>query len=228
MTEGRTGFAGGIVSLAFDDGWRSIYENALPILDGDNLKSTHYIVSRYLDHPLYMNARQVCDLERHGHEVGCHSVSHKHLPQQTLAIIEEEIAQSQRCLQDIGLPTQTFAYPYGEYDERVIDAVKRFGFKGARTGGENDDSGFNDKLADPYLLKGQAVRIDTPPARIEEWLHHAGNNDLWLILVFHQIDHEGKKWSTTPETLRRIVEHLLTVRARVVTVREGLEILARG
>jgi peptidoglycan/xylan/chitin deacetylase (PgdA/CDA1 family) len=134
MTEGRTGFAGGIVSLAFDDGWRSIYENALPILDGGNLKSTHYIVSRYLDHPLYMNAREVCDLERHGHDVGCHSVSHKHLPQQTLAIIEEEIAQSQRCLLDIGLPAQTFAYPYGEYDERVIDAVKRFGFKGARTG----------------------------------------------------------------------------------------------
>lgn len=230
MTDGQTAFAGGIVSLAFDDGWRSVYENALPILESGNLKSTQYIVSRYLDakHPAYMDARQVCDLEQRGHEIGCHSVSHRHLPEQTQAIIQEEVALSQRCLQDFGLSPQTFAYPYGDYDERVIDAVKRSGFKGARTAGEDRDSGFNDMSADPYLLKGQAVKIDTPLARIEEWVHHVRDNDLWLVLVFHQIDHEGREWSTTPETLCRIVEHLLMVQARVVTVREGLKILTRG
>jgi peptidoglycan/xylan/chitin deacetylase (PgdA/CDA1 family) len=33
----------------------------------------------------------------------------------------------------VGRPAETFAYPYGDYDDRVVDAVRRAGFRGACT-----------------------------------------------------------------------------------------------
>ena len=37
----------GAVSFTFDDGWRSVYENAFPILEAAGVRATHYIVSGY-------------------------------------------------------------------------------------------------------------------------------------------------------------------------------------
>src|SRR3989338_11425563 len=39
----NTEFKKSIVSLTFDDGWKEIYENAIPILDQAHIKSTHYV-----------------------------------------------------------------------------------------------------------------------------------------------------------------------------------------
>ncbi len=87
-------FPNGGVSLSFDDGWRCSYEQGLPILDEAQLPSTHYIISGYLDDqqfPRYMNVDHLRDLTARGHEIGCHTASHKRLPTETQRIIEEEI-----------------------------------------------------------------------------------------------------------------------------------------
>lgn len=41
-------FSAGLVTLSFDDGWYSQYENALPILDNANIKASFYIVTSVL------------------------------------------------------------------------------------------------------------------------------------------------------------------------------------
>jgi len=51
-----------------------------------------------------------------------------------------------------------FAYPFGEYDKRVISTVKQPGFSGARS----VIRGFNDRTTDHYLLRCQAVKVTTP------------------------------------------------------------------
>src|SRR3989449_7726027 len=87
-------FPYGAVSLSFDDGWRCSYEQGLPILDEMQLPSTHYIISGCLDDqqfPRYMNVDHLRDLTARGHEIGCHTASHKRLPTETQRIIEEEI-----------------------------------------------------------------------------------------------------------------------------------------
>lgn len=214
----------GKVTLSFDDGWRCIYENALPIIEKARLKSTHYIISGYLDDaqfPQYMNLGHLSELKRSGHEIGCHSVSHKHLTKEPLGIIESEIFLSLKYLREKGFSVETFAYPYGEYDDGVVDVVKRAGFAGARS----TNRGFNIAGADPYLLQCQAVKVSTLVSEVVEWIDTAVRNGSWLILMFHQIDHEGREWSCPQDRLAEIVKYIKVKNLNVVTVSEGLKTL---
>jgi peptidoglycan/xylan/chitin deacetylase (PgdA/CDA1 family) len=214
------GWKGGI-TLTFDDGWRSIYDNAFPILRRAGIKATYYIVSGYLDasqFPLYMSIDHVRELYRARHEVGCHSVSHRHLPQEPDALVESEIVCSKQFLSRCGFNAETFAYPFGEYDERVIATVTRAGFIGARS----IQKGFNDSSTDPMLLRIQAVKVNTKLSEVIAWINLARSQDKWLILMFHQIDEEGREWSARPETLEQIVGEIQRRSVKTVTVAEGL------
>src|SRR5437667_41092 len=141
-------FPNGAVSLSVADGWRCSYEQGLPILDEAQLPSTHYIISGCLDDqqfPRYMNVDHLRDLTARGHEIGCHTASHKRLPTETQRIIEEEILLSRRYLERLVGSVETFSYPYGEYDQRIVAVVKRAGFLGARS----VHDGLNDEGVDP-------------------------------------------------------------------------------
>lgn len=211
-----------MITLSFDDGWQCIYDNALPILEEADIKSTHYIVSSYLHReqfPHYMNLEHVKDLEQKGHEIGCHSVSHKHLISEPAYVVESEVYNSQKFLKEQGLTIETFAYPYGEYNNDIVDTVKRAGFIGARSIIE----GYNVQDTNPFLLTCQRVMVTTTVSQVKEWVEHCKANKVWLILMFHQIDNEGREWSTTPQKLSEIVYFIRNQNMPVVTIKEGIK-----
>ena len=211
----------GKISLTFDDGWKCIYDNAFPILSQYKITSTHFVVSGFFDSvqfPQYMNVEHVRELERNGHEVGCHTVSHKHLPEETASIIQNEVTLSKKYMSDLGLKITNFAYPYGEYDDRVLASVKNAGYSSARS----TIRGFNAEEVDKYLLRCQAVKVDTEVKEVIDWLNCAKENNSWLILMFHQIDHEGREWSTTPEKLKEIVSFIRSSNVSVYNIRDAL------
>jgi len=215
-------FPNGAVSLSFDDGWRTSYKNGLPILEEAGLKSTHYIISGCLDDeqfPRYVNVDQIRDLTARGHEIGCHTASHKRLPTETQSIMEEEILLSRRYLEKLVGSVETFNYPYGEYDHRIVGVVKRAGFLGARS----VHDGLNHDGVDRFLLKCKAVTVRTTIGEVRQWIDAARCRCAWLILMFHQIDHEGRAPSCTPVTLRAIARYLLDTGVSVVTVRDGVK-----
>ena len=80
-----------------------------------------------------LNAKQIRLLAEH-HEIGAHTLTHPSLPTVDDAALKAEIDGSKEWLEDIlGTSVTMFAYPYGHHDARVKAAVKRAGFKGART-----------------------------------------------------------------------------------------------
>jgi len=218
----RSVFANGAVSLSFDDGWRCSYEQGLPILNEAQLPSTHYIISGCLDDrqfPRYMNVDHIRDLTARGHEIGCHTASHKRLSTETGRIVEEEILLSRRYLESLVGAVETFSYPYGDYDHRIVAVVKRAGFLGARS----VHDGLNDEAVDPFLLKCKAVTVRTTMREVRKWIDAAQRRQAWLVLMFHQIDHEGRAPSCTPEMLAAITRYLVDSRVPVLTVRDGVK-----
>lgn len=76
-----------------------------------------------------MTWEQLRTLVARGHEVGSHSMSHELLPQLDDAALAHEVAGSRRVLQDrLGCPVETFCYPNGDLDARVVRAVKDAGY----------------------------------------------------------------------------------------------------
>ncbi len=217
-------FASGMVSLDFDDGWATAYDNALPILASAGFKSTQYIVTANLHstEPDYLTVGQIQHLQTLGHDIQSHSRTHPHLPALTPSQMADEIAGSKVDLAAIGVTASVLSYPYGEYNSAVISATRDAGYLGARTA-TTADSGFNGRDTDRFKLKTQSVENSTTLAQVQDWINTAVASKTWLILVFHQIDNSGLQYSTTPDRLQQIVDYLKNNSVGVVTVSQGLQ-----
>jgi peptidoglycan-N-acetylglucosamine deacetylase len=80
-----------------------------------------------------MNVKGLKELYK-GHEAAVHSMTHPWLEKLDLESIECELLQDKLNLQNIfGYEILGMAYPFGTYDNRVIDILKSIGIQYART-----------------------------------------------------------------------------------------------
>ena len=132
------------VVISFDDGDLSCHTIAAPILEQYGRRGSFFVVTGWIGRPGFMNADQLRDLVRRGHEVHSHSRTHPRLPSLTQADIDDELFGSKKDLETIlGQPVTQFSIPGGAYDDRVVDAGRRAGYQAVFTSAEgyNDDSG---------------------------------------------------------------------------------------
>jgi peptidoglycan/xylan/chitin deacetylase (PgdA/CDA1 family) len=75
-----------------------------------------------------MDTGQIQALTGNSWEIGSHSWTHPHLP----AVHDQinfEVGQSKgRLASEIGVSVETFAYPYGEIDDFVVEKVAEYGY----------------------------------------------------------------------------------------------------
>ena len=118
-----------VVILNFDDGRKSQYTQAKPILDKYGFKATFYAVCNYLDNKKgYMSWKDIETLYKEGHDIGSHSMNHAHLEKLSKKGVSFEVAQSKKCFEDHGINATTFAYPFneGSNDKNVINIIAKY------------------------------------------------------------------------------------------------------
>ncbi len=224
QSAGPTGiFKTGAVTLTFDDGWLSQYQNAVPKLNSSGLKATFYIVSRQLkDNGFsgFMTKAQVKSLYTSGNEIGAHTQTHPDLPTLTPAQQQTEIQGSRQDLLAMNVgPITTFAYPYGDYDATSLQLVKDAGFSAARSTNDGYAVGTSDKFQLPRL----PVDVTTTVAQVKQEIDAALANKQWLILVIHEVNTSGNQYSVTPAHFNQIVDYLVSKQAPVVTIAQGIQ-----
>lgn len=185
------GFNHPMVSLTFDDGSHGIAERALPELDARGLTSTQYIPTEHLrsGDPYMMTPAQIRTMALR-HEVASHSETHPHLTEitddQQLA---DELALPKSLLEGPGILNATgsvvsFAYPFGEYDSRVIAALKAAGY----TSGRSVEPGYNNGVDfEPYDIRVQNMLDTTTVDEFKTWIEQAKTNNYWLSIVYHEV-----------------------------------------
>ena len=127
----------GIACITFDDGYKDNYEKALPILERYKVKASFFIATGFLgsvlktssDERQMMNASQVRELARLGHEIGAHTISHPKLTEISLEAARKEIQESKKILQELtGDKLSSFAYPKGCFSHDLKTIVAECGF----------------------------------------------------------------------------------------------------
>jgi peptidoglycan/xylan/chitin deacetylase (PgdA/CDA1 family) len=128
----------GCVLLTFDDALLSQYQNAVPVLSDLGVPAVFFVLPGFADGVhRYMGMRELQLLAQAGFEVEAHTCNHPNLPR--LARLNSnaffaELSDCTRLLEGIiGAPVNYVAYPSGAYDAAVLDAVARFGYRGAFT-----------------------------------------------------------------------------------------------
>ncbi len=123
------------VILTFDDGYQDFYTDVFPLLKKYNVAATQYVISGVLDTPNYMTTEQVREVAQSGLvEIGAHTVHHKNLPSLSLEEARVEIEKSREELEKIfEMNIVSFAYPYGGFNDKLAELVKKAGFTSAVT-----------------------------------------------------------------------------------------------
>jgi peptidoglycan/xylan/chitin deacetylase (PgdA/CDA1 family) len=122
------------VVISFDDGYRSIFTAAFPVLRAKrwpgvvNLKVGN-TTDRFGLPPALVRA-----LIAAGWEIDAHTITHPDLTTVGSARLRSEVRGSRRWIRrTFHVPAAFFCYPYGRYDARVRAAVRAAGFLGATT-----------------------------------------------------------------------------------------------
>ena len=130
------------ILITFDDGQESIYTTAFPIMQKYGFTGVVYIVGTYLDAPTFMTTDQVKELTRAGWEVGSHSMTHKDLTKLDYDHRKYEISESRKILNEkIGVPVNSFAYPWGFGNGDIYSMVNDAGYTSAMGLGYNHNQG---------------------------------------------------------------------------------------
>ena len=101
-----------VVILTFDDGWKSQFTNAKPILDKYGFKAALYIVCNYIGNkPGYMGWNQVKQLNQDDLDIGSHSMNHLRLDMLSTKDAKFEVAQSKKCIEEHKIGVRKFCIP---------------------------------------------------------------------------------------------------------------------
>lgn len=172
-----------MVSISFDDGWQSVYDRALPLLDEHKFLSTQYVNPSSIETQNFMTAAQVQQMTDAGHEFASHSYNHVDLTSIGADRLHDEMRQSDEALAAAGLGTNDLAPPYGRSDPQVDWYASKY-FDIVR--GTEDGINTRQNL-EPHDLKVFYVTDETTPEILAEALAETSRMNGWLILVYHQI-----------------------------------------
>ncbi len=151
------------VIISIDDGYRSTYDIAYPILKKYGFKATLFIYTDFIG--ASRNAltwSQINRMKADGFEIGSHTLSHSDLTRQKegedtrtyMSRIEKELRVSKQIIdKKLGQNTIFLAFPFGRYNPSVLEISKRLGYQVAVT----VKRGSNPFFADPLTLKRTQV-----------------------------------------------------------------------
>ena len=156
--------------ITFDDGFRNVLQNAVPIMAEFNCTAIQFLVPKCLgtantwdekngefQEPI-MTPAEVREWLAAGHQIGSHSLTHASLTRLSLRDAREEIFASKKALEDLfQFPIVHFCYPYGDFNQHVSELVREAGYETACT----TQPGVNTPSTQVFELKRFTARYPT-------------------------------------------------------------------
>ena len=200
------------VAITFDDGYLRHYEYA-KLLHRMDVPGTFFVITgltEYVGEKLLTTRPElVRELTDMGHEVGSHTHTHRDLTRLSPEEVRVEFERSIETLREMLRNDYEFgiAYPYGSFNNHVINEASRFFAYGRVMGSFNK---WNEKPM-KYALGGMGIRhlIKYPIKAIT-------NKPKLINVVLHD---------EPTQLIKLTINYLRTFNIRFVTMKEGLKCL---
>ncbi len=130
------------VLITMDDGWRSVYTEAFPILREYGYPFTVFLYTDFLSgRGLSMTRAMVREMQKHGATVGSHSSNHFYPSawqekeaegeEAYAAMVEQELGQSHQRLSKLFGDINTYCFPGGYVTQPMLDRLPGYGYVAA-------------------------------------------------------------------------------------------------
>jgi hypothetical protein len=191
------------VVITFDDGYRDLFTDGLPILKQCGFTATIFLATdRIQDTPMrfegvdYLTWQDVRELHKEGMNFGSHTVTHPDLRSMEPEQIDYELGYSKEVIeQKLGTAVESFSYPFPfpeedrDFARFLGDTLENHGFKN----GVSNIIGRAHRDSNPFFL---------PRLGVNSWDH--------TELLKAKLE-GGYDWMHIPQWLHKLVHHNVTM-----------------
>ena len=226
-----------MISVEFDDGFQSAYDNGYPYFDSAKMPLTSCIITGRLNTPGYLSYSEVRNLDQVRHyEICAHTVTHRDLSTLDAGSQQGEIQGSKTFLEAfLGHPVTQFAYPFGNHNNVTVGTTMLAGFQSAGTvyGTLNNPTWpvrYNDGAnsgTNPFILPRFPMTSTTTSNFAHSLVDYSINHQKWIVFLFHRVDETGADISVTHQFIQDLIAYIQSkgTAVTVVTRSQGIATL---
>lgn len=211
------------VIFSFDDGWMSEYTTAFPMLLERGFVGNIGLVKNFTGTTNYMSLAQAKEMYDYGWDMFNHTTSHPDLSSLTKNQIKNELTTNRDWLNSQGMTraSEIVAYPYGGYNQNVIDVMKEEKFKLGRSIRESDMEMYGE--LNPYNLRVRNMIYSFPTTNFTSALDSAIQVGGTVIYLNHRVEATGTDSAIYPtDKFKTVVDYVYSKRddVNVITFSE--------
>lgn len=220
------GQGAGVLSISFDDAPASACRLGRQLLEDEGARGTWYIAGGLTDQ---LEQGQLCHavtdlqaLAEGGHELGCHTFSHRPCAQLHPHELHEEIRRNADFFtRVVGVPApRHFSFPLGDYGllSRHLAAAHFDSLRLTRPGIHRGQADLNGLQA--QALYGDGMAAHALQALIEQTAASGG----WLILYTHAVTEPAVRWGCTPTQLKQALRWARQLGCDILPVGQAVDL----
>ncbi len=213
----------GAITVTFDDGWRTTYDQALPVFQEFDLSANVAVNPGSVEWSGYLDLSHLQALHEEGWSLVNHTMSHARLTDLTDAELDREVREGKEFLDAQGFRgSDIFIVPYHQWGDRERKAVARY-HRAARGVAANyfypTDSLVGWMPSEPLDMTGMeadSLPYTTPQGRdrLRALLQRTRDEGVFVDLFFHRVPPENVP------ALRKTLSILAEFRERVLPYHE--------
>jgi peptidoglycan/xylan/chitin deacetylase (PgdA/CDA1 family) len=213
-----------MVSFTFDDIPDTAAKIAAPMIEEYGGRATFYVAGGLLNqwsgHWNGADADDIIGLHGKGHEIACHTFTHRRTTDLDADTMAEEIELNRRFLEglDSSIRLDNFAHPYGS-----VSVSRKSQLAGTFRSARSILPGVNSGSIDLHFLRAtplvnQHIDADDIDRAFDEAVETGG----WLIFYGHDVVETPSPYGCTPRMLRDALEAAARRKMPIVNVAEAL------
>ncbi len=219
-----------VASFSFDDFPKSAWTVGGAMLEAHGARGTYFTAGSYCgvreDGLDYYDAQDLRALKAAGHEIGCHTFSHRKSSQVRSHALEADWDRNAAFLNEAvdGAELASFAYPFGDASPRTKAlASRRFPVS------RGIWKGVNRGAIDLAQLRVQPLEARSWTAKaVERRVRRAAEACGWIVFFSHDVSERPSPYGMTPAMLRHAIDTALAAGLDILPVREAYQRAASG
>ncbi len=172
------------IIITFDDGNRSIFEFAFPILKAYRIKALIFLIAGYIgqknmwdlglwgNREYHLSWEEILSMKSFGIEFGSHTMTHNDLTRLSYQELEYELNYSKEFLEKNIGRIESLSFPFNRVNKSVINAAYTAGYKYGFGGVKQNSfpmSIYKDAVYITDNLKSLKIKITESPALLYKW-----------------------------------------------------------
>jgi peptidoglycan/xylan/chitin deacetylase (PgdA/CDA1 family) len=213
-----------MVSFTFDDAPDSAASEGAALLEQHGGRGTFYLAGSLIDQPSDhwrgLSNDAIVRLHRAGHEIACHTYSHRSSALLDEAAMAREIERNRSflCGIDSSITLENFAYPYG-----IASVWRKPQLAKAFRSARGILPGVNSDVIDLQFLRASPlIDCEINEAGVDRYFDEAVASGGWLIFYGHDVAARPSPYGCTPHLMRHALEAASERNMPIVTVAEAL------